>query len=141
MALILFFLSAIAGAIIPFLKDLLLIISFIGFFYSLLINTVIPSDYFVGIVVIFFLKSSPPFIKVGIPISNLLIGKDPNIPQDIQGGTLIWALMGFIWSLFWLGYADSTDGTWYIYLIWFISCCDIWGFIQIGVTNRFLKHR
>ena len=140
MALILFFLSGIAGNL-PLLKDILVIISIIGFFYSLIFQTAVPNDYLWGLVIIFFLKSFPPLINLGIRFSNVLIGKDPRIPQDIQGGMVVWALMGFIWSLFWLSYASMTDGTWYIYLIWFISSGDICGIIQIGATNHFLKNK
>tara|TARA_B100000700_G_C14412183_1_gene564143 strand:- start:11 stop:439 length:429 start_codon:yes stop_codon:yes gene_type:complete len=142
MALILFFLSGIIGAgNLPFQKDILLIISIIGFFYSLIFQTPIPNDYLWGLVIIYFLKSYPPLINLGIRFSNVLIGKDPKIPQDIQGGTLVWSLMGFVWSLFWLSYASSTDGTWYIYLIWFICSSDMWGFLQIGALHHFLKNK
>lgn len=99
-------------------------------------GSVIPASYVWGALVIFFISCLPPVRAVGMSLAVALAGPDPG-GRDVNIGDALMGALATLWyNSRWLQFAASHDGTWLIYLNWFLGGIGLWSFFGLVVVRR-----
>lgn len=101
-------------------------------------DSAIPSSY-VWKAILIFIISCFPFIRLaGRSVSVLLIGSDPGGRDVNLGDALIGSVVAIWYNHGWLEFASNHDGTWLIYLNWFLGCVGLWSFFGLVVLRKLM---
>lgn len=107
----------------------------------LIFDSVIPSSY-VWVAILIFFVSCLPFVRiVGRSISVMLIGRDPGGRDVNLGDALIGSIVTIWYNYGWLDFASNNDGTWLIYLNWFLGWIGLWSFLGLVVLSKLMRGR
>ena len=144
------FLFWLAGftALFPLTTPLVPLINWIGGILSiatsigiLVFGSIIPSSY-VWVALLIFIVSSFPFVRqIGKSISIILIGRHPSGLDVNLGDALIGSTVAVWYNHGWLEFASTHDGTWLIYLNWFLGWIRLWSFFGLFVLINSTRGR
>jgi hypothetical protein len=99
-------------------------------------KSVVPASYVWGALAIFFISCLPPVRAMGMSLAVSLAGPDPG-GRDVNIGDALMGSVATIWyNSRWLQFATSHDGTWLIYLNWFLGSIGFWSFFGLVVVRR-----
>jgi hypothetical protein len=129
-------LTAIFVPIINLVGGIVAAVAAIGILFT---KSVIPSSYVWGALAIFFVSCLPPVRSLGRSIAIALLGPDPGGRDVNMGDALIGALIGLWYNSGWLQFAASNNGSWLIYLNWFLASIGLWSFFGLFVIRVMMR--
>ena len=71
----------------------------------------------------------------------MLIGRDPGGHDVNLGDALIGSIVTIWYNYGWLDFASNNDGTWLIYLNWFLGWIGLWSFFGLVVLSKLMRGR
>jgi hypothetical protein len=130
-----------AGLPAALVRSLVTIISMpvilIGGIYTLFVPTGTPSIYVWGSLFLVLIQGSTPirllgvFIARGLGLLNQHDSSGVSESAIARGAadTVNGAWIGFAYNGFWIQFAATHSGTWFIWVNWFLTCCAFWTII------------
>jgi len=107
----------------------------------LVFDSVIPSSYVWNAIIIFLISCLPFVRSVGRSMSVMLIGRDPGGRDVNLGDALVGSIVTIWYNYGWLDFASNNDGTWLIYLNWFLGWIGLWSFFGLVVLSKLMRGR
>ncbi len=121
---------------VPIIKNVGEIAAMIVAVIILFTDSVIPNNYVWGAVIIFFVSALPPIRAMGKSLAIALLGPDPDGRDVNIGDAIIGYVAGILYNSRWLDFAAENNGSWLIYLNWFLASIGLWTFFGIVVLKK-----
>ena len=118
------------------------IIAMIAAVVILFTDSVVPNSYVWGGILIFFISTLPPAREAGKSLAIALAGPDPNGRDVNIGDAIVGSAIGIWYNSGWLEFSSKNNGTWLIYLNWFLASIGLWTFLgfvflkKLGNSDR-----
>ena len=143
--------SSVARPIITFIGGPISIIAGIYIFFT---SSIIPSSYVWGLFGIFAVVFSPFGQAIGKIISRKIESPEDRVKmgESIRGtreklivegwgDSVMGAVTGMIYHGYWLDFAQNNEGTWLIFLNWFMSSIAFWVVITSFFMGKWMKRK
>ncbi len=127
-------------------------ISIIGCLYVLLASSTIPKSYAWGLIAIFAFIASPLGQRLGRKLARSIESPEDRakMPEPLieisdkkieagLGDNVMGAVSGLFYNGLWLDFAQTNEGTWLIFLNWFMASISFWVIIQSLFIGNWLK--
>ena len=131
----------LTAAFVPIVNLVGGIVAAVAAIVILFSDSVIPNNYVWGALVIFFVTCLPPVRLFGRSMAIGLLGRDPNGRDVNVGDALIGAVVGLWYNSGWLQFAAVNNGSWLIYLNWFLASIGLWSFFGLFAVRSLMRLR
>ena len=99
----------------------------------------IPNNYIWVSIGLLIIGSLPPMMALNGYLARLIAGTTKSMRQDMLiGGSFLGSLVGLLHNGSWLEFAAANDGTWLIYLNWFLCSITIFSFFNYALVANYL---
>ena len=133
------FLVAILGPIASVIQTIGGIASIFWGLLTLLTTSSIPNNYIWVSIGLLIIGSLPPMMALNGYLARLIAGTTKSMRQDMLiGGSFLGSLVGLLYNGSWLEFAAANDGTWLIYLNWFLCSITIFSFFNYALVANYL---
>lgn len=106
---------------------------------TLLTLSSIPNNYIWVSIGLLIIGSLPPMMALNGYLARLIAGTTKSMRQDMLiGGSFLGSLVGLLYNGSWLEFAAANDGTWLIYLNWFLCSITIFSFFNYALVANYL---